>query len=201
MIIGLTGGIGSGKSTAARVILGSSTIRNLEHVDADIIARQVMDRHEKRIKSFDWHHRWVKHGVIDRKALFLEMLDDRMLKDVVERTIHGGVMLATEHKVLKMKVGANVLLDVPLLFESKMDALCTCTIAVSIREDLQIRRVMERSGYGEEMVRKIIAYQMSDAERTEKADYVIENNGDLFEFEVAIKNVLSQIKTEYIDVR
>jgi dephospho-CoA kinase len=190
-ILGLTGGIGCGKSAVA------SRLRQRHpfvHVDADVLARQAFSDCEPLLRALAPGA--VIDGVLHRPTLFRLMLEHPQLKTAVEALIHPRVKVAADHD-LQRTDDRDVLLDVPLLFEAGMQTLCTTVLVVTCDPTVQVQRVMARSGYSEDLTRKIIGSQMSAVERERLADHVIRNDGTLADLETAVDTFLQQWKESH----
>ncbi|MBO7358887.1 MAG: dephospho-CoA kinase [Clostridia bacterium] len=190
-IVGLTGGIASGKSEAARM-LGDMGARC---IDADAISRRLtsepgetldMIRAEFGDEVFDSDGALIRSKLADivfndparRKALdaLTHPLIQKTMLDEVEQADRAGEKI--------------VFLNVPLLFETGMDALCDETWLISCDEDVQLDRLMERDGMGEDQAKARIASQMSLEDKTRRANVVIDNRGQL-------DRLYSQLSNQY----
>ena len=201
-VIGLTGGIGTGKSTAAAYLLKAEPA--LVHVDADAISRQLTVKEagvdnsvlEEIGDAFGKEDKVLREdGSLDRAAMaglvFADPDKKKLLEDILFRhiikEIHDRIHEAGEDD-------RPVLLDVPLLFESGLDSLCDAVIVLSADEDVRIRRVVARDGCSEEEVRARIRNQMSDEEKRAKADFVVDNSQGLEELQGQLDSVLEEIR-------
>lgn len=176
-VIGLTGSIASGKSTVSLMFddLGIPVI------DADKIARIVVRPGENA------YHQIVEYfgeGIIrddqtiDRKKLGSIVFQDEDKRKVLNQIVHPAVrerMLQQrdEYKVMNEKA---VVLDIPLLFESKLEGLVDWTLVVFVDEDIQLNRLMERDHFSEKEALERIHSQIPVAEKASRADEVINNN-------------------------
>ena len=176
--VGLTGGIGSGKSEAARLFaaLGADV------ADADVVAHAVTARGEPGylavIAAFGERAR-APDGSLDRAWLRATVFADDAARERLESILHPLVRARLDEEVAAWR-GAYGLLVVPLLLErggarSRVDRV----LVVDCAEDEQVRRVMARSGLAEGEVRAIMATQLSRDARLAQADDVIDNSGPL----------------------
>ena len=179
MIIGLTGGIGSGKSTVARAFetLGAAW------VDADDVAREIVLPGEPALLAIQ--HRFgdqVMHqdGTLNRAALREIIFKDPEQRQWLESVTHPRIRerLLQHLAQLKDQGAPYVLLVSPLLFESNQHALVQRTVVVDVPQALQLSRTQQRDGVSESQVRAILAAQLSREQRLAKADDVIDNSGD-----------------------
>lgn len=177
LVVGLTGGIGSGKSAAADEFsrLGAAV------VDADEIARRLTapgGAAIPHIKSLFGEAFLAPSGAMDRDAMRRRVFSDPAAKQSLESLLHPMIRAESE-RLIGEAWGPYVLYVVPLLIESRdyrdrVDRV----LVVDAPEDAQVQRVRARSGLGETEVRAIIAAQASRAERLAAADDVIDNGGD-----------------------
>jgi len=176
--VGLTGGIGSGKSAAAAQFarLGATV------VDTDAIARELTERGGAalpHIKSLFGEAFLTPEGAMDRDAMRSRVFSDPVAKQALEGLLHPMIRAEGERRMAAAQ-GAYVLYVVPLLVESgdyreRVDRV----LVVDCPEELQLERVRARSGLPEREVRSIMAQQVSRAARLAAAHDVIDNGGTL----------------------
>ncbi len=179
-IVGLTGGIASGKSEAARM-LGDMGARC---VDADAISRRLTSEPGE---TLDMIRAEFGDGVFDEEgALIRSKLADIVFNDPAKRKAldaltHPAIQKTMLDEVEQAdKAGEKIVfLNVPLLFETGMDALCDETWLISCDEDVQLERLMERDSMDEDQAKARIASQMSLEDKTRRATVVIDNRGQL----------------------
>jgi dephospho-CoA kinase len=177
-VVGLTGGIGSGKSAAADEFarLGATL------VDTDAIARELTERGGAalpHIKSLFGDAFVTSGGAMDRDAMRSRVFSDPAAKQALEGLLHPLIRAETERRTAAAR-GPYVVQVVPLLLESGDYRQRVARVAVvDAPEELQVKRVMARSGLAEREVRGIMAHQASRAARLAAADDVIDNAGTL----------------------
>ncbi|MGY2462186.1 dephospho-CoA kinase [Vreelandella sulfidaeris] len=179
MIIGLTGGIGSGKSTVARAF---ETL-GVAWVDADDVSREIVLPGEPALiaikKRFGDQ---IIHldGTLNRAALrdivFKHPEHRQWLESLTHPKIRERLLQHLER--LKTQGAPYVLLVSPLLFESGQDALVSRSLVVDVPQAVQLSRTLQRDGVSESQVHAILAAQLSREQRLAKADDVIDNSGD-----------------------
>lgn len=183
MIVGLTGGIASGKSTVARAFAALG----VPWVDADDVAREVVEPGEPALAEIA-----TRYSGNDRKGVLLEdgRLDRRALREIVfadpaqrhwlESVTHPRIRerLLAHLTRLQAEGEAYVLLVSPLLLESGQAALCDRILVIDVPEAVQIERTLARDNVDEAQARAIIAAQMPREERLARADEVIDNSED-----------------------
>ena len=181
MIIGLTGGIASGKSTVSKYLAK----KGFKVYDADRIAKDISEKklvQEEIILTFG-DKILDKNGNIDRKKLKEIVFKNKEKLKQLNAIIHPKVI--DFYKELKeQNTDEIIIFDVPLLFESGIDKFCDKILVVISDYEIQLDRIVERDKIDRELASKIIKSQLSNEERIKKADVVIENNSsleDLFE--------------------
>ena len=181
MIIGLTGGIASGKSTVSKYLAE----KGFKVYDADKIAKDISQKksvQEEIILTFG-NKILDKNGNVDRKKLKEIVFENKDKLKKLNGIIHPKVI--DFYKKLKEKnTDEMIIFDVPLLFESGLDKLCDKILVVISDYEVQLDRIVERDKIDRELASKIVKAQLSNEERIKKADVVIENNSsleDLFE--------------------
>jgi len=180
-IVGLTGGIATGKSTVCRMFgeLGAAI------VDADAIAHQaVASGSPTWRKIVDWFGRDILQtdGQIDRKKLGNLIFEDAEQRAALNRIVHPVVFAQMDHHVRQLAAAGAcelVLLDIPLLFESGMQQQIRPIIVVYLSPSLQLRRLMARDGISQAAAQARIRSQLPIESKKKHADYVIDNGQSL----------------------
>ncbi len=191
MRVGLTGGVGSGKSTVARM-LGE---RGAVVVDADAIAREVV---EPGTPGFDAVVARFgadvvgPDGSLDRPALARIVFADEQARTALNGIVHPRVGERVAELEAAAPVGAAIVYDVPLLVENDMAAGFDLVVVVTAAPELRVARLAGR-GMSEADARSRMAAQASDEQRRAVADEVIENDGDLTALSAAVERVWARI--------
>lgn len=199
LIVGLTGGISTGKSTV------SATFRenNVIVIDADLIAREVVapgkSAYNKVVATFGESVPDLVNddASLNRAALGQAVFGNPEQLAKLNGIVHPAVRWEIARQIFSAYLLFNdlVVLDVPLLFESGLDKICGYTITVSCRDDLQISRLLKRNPeLSRDDAAKRIASQMSRADRDRRADLVVENNEGLDELKQAVELALATIR-------
>lgn len=177
--IGLTGGIGSGKSTVAQlwVSLGARL------VDTDAIAREITGPGgagtQALVREFG-HEVLDAHGALDRSRMRQQAFADSSIRHRLEKQLHPIIGRVALERASQSPTPPIVVFDVPLLSESSdWRRRCDRIVVVDCNEATQVERVVSRSGWPEEQVRQVIAQQSSREQRLAIADAVIYNDGRL----------------------
>lgn len=185
--IGLTGGIGSGKTTVANMFAG----HGVPVIDADEIARALVapsqPAYDEIIEAFG-RDIVDDDGNVDRDKLRQLVFDDPQRRQELEAILHPRVRTEIHHQSLELDAPYCVVV-IPLLIEADQLDLVERVLVVDLDEEKQIQRVAARSGFSEAEVRKIIAAQIERSERLRHADDVIENNADLANLEAQVEKL------------
>jgi dephospho-CoA kinase len=185
-VVGLTGGIGSGKSAVADMFAQLGIVV----VDTDDISRQLTgpdgDAMGPLTSAFGAEY-VTAEGALNRAAMRRRVFSDPLARMKLEGILHPMIMVHGLRK-LQQAQGPYAMLVVPLLFESERYlALVARSLLVDCDEALQIERVTRRSGLTSSEVRAIMAAQLSRAERKTRADDIIENNGSLDDLRLQVE--------------
>lgn len=170
-ILGLTGSIGSGKSTAAAMFADAG----IPVWDADAVVHELYARDEALIAEIAaLAPGSVVDAAVDRQRLKDLIRADPALLQRIETAVHPRVR---QHRsdFLAKQTGPLVVLDMPLLFEVGADAICDGVLVVTTPPEEQRRRVLERGGMTSETLDMILSKQLPLAEKAERADFVIES--------------------------
>ena len=192
-IIGVTGGIGSGKTTVSSMFASFGA----EIVDADEIARAVTKSggaaYKEIIDAFG-EEILLPDGEINRKALGKIVFQDKKSLELLNKITHKYVFEEIKRRI-ETSLAQVVVLDVPLLFSSDFPFECDLTVGVIADKEERIKRVEKRDGLSREEILKRIENQISDESLRQKADVIIENNSyDAAKFEV--ENIIKRIGIE-----
>lgn len=194
--IGLTGGIGSGKSTVASMLSNMGAVV----IDADAISRQLTAPGGKALEAIAQtfgSHMIGADGAMDRQAMRALVFANPRARQQLEAIIHPLVTQTIRQQAqAAVEAGARVVvLDIPLLVEGadrwrkEVDKI----LVVDCTEDTQVERVMQRSGLQREEVQRIIAQQASRKQRAQVADVLLLNEGlDMAALHAEVKKVARQ---------
>lgn len=184
-IVGLTGGIGSGKSTITRILaeLGATTI------DADAIVHELQAPGQPMLRTLAdafGSEILTADGALDRKALGAIVFRDEQARARLGEIVHAPVIgeMMRRAKAARDRGDPLVVLDIPLLFEGRVSGRGSgalmrfdATICVWVDEAAQLARTMARDGCDEDEARRRMAAQLPIDEKRELADHVIDNSG------------------------
>ena len=191
---GLTGNIGSGKSTVAKWLED----KGAAIVDADAIAKQatadpaVLQKISEALGS-----ELVKDGALDRAATAKKVFADKEALATLNGITHPWIAEERERQVqehLSKEHSPTVIIhDIPLLYEVGADNIVDGVIVIYAPLDVRVERVKERSGFSEEDIRARDAKQLSLDEKVKRADIVIDNGGSLEALENELKTKLANL--------
>jgi len=172
-VIGLTGSIGMGKSTAVAMLRRMG----IPVHDADAAVHKLIGPGGGAVAEIAKAFRGVvRQGVVDRKRLGDAIFKDRAARTKLEAILHPRVRRAA-HAFLKQQARQRrdlVVLDIPLLFETGGEQLCDAVIVVSAPSPIQRQRVLSRPGMTREKFTGILSAQISDREKRRRADFVVQ---------------------------
>lgn len=177
-VIGLTGGIGTGKSTASEYLAE----KGFAIVDADKIAREVVEPGEPLLTKLEMAFGskiLTDAGSLDRKALAAIVFEDAQKRKELDRLMHGQIIRIIDERVkhFQREPHKGIIIDAPLLFEAGLDKKCGRTWLLVADEPVRIQRVCARDNAKPEEVTARIKSQMSDTDKKKRATLVIDNSG------------------------
>lgn len=177
MIVGLTGGIASGKTFCSDFFQA----KGVPLVDADVIAREIVQKGEpllEQLKALLGKEVLLSDGQLNRAWLRRQIFADECLKKQVNDLMHPLIReRAQQQLAVAESQAAWVMYSVPLLFENALEMICHAVIVVDILPDLQISRGAMRDGVTEADIRRIMTAQLSREQRLSRANFVIDNSG------------------------
>ena len=192
LVVGVTGGIGSGKSEATRRFeaLGITV------VDADVAARIIVEQGGSALAAIADHFGSdiiAADGTLDRAALRQRIFADDAERHWLERLTHPLIGEEIRHQLDASRSDYSILSS-PLLLETQQKNLVDCVVVVDVPEDVQLERATARDANSEDQIRRIMAAQMSREQRLEMADIVIDNSKPLAELD----EIVSELHKEFL---
>jgi len=186
-IIGMTGGIGSGKSEALKIFESL----NIKVIDLDNIAKEITDSSHQAIQEiklvfgdaiFD------KDNRLDRKKLREIIFSEKDQKINLEKILHPKILEEVMKRLNVLSNESYVVIDIPLLFETNQyTSLISRSLVIDCKVDDQIERVKKRDGIDTSVIQSIIEQQVGRNYRIERADDVVVNDGSIEKLEESIK--------------
>lgn len=189
--VGLTGGIGSGKSEVAKIfgVLGALVI------DADALAREAVAPGSDGLARVALRFPTVvaRDGSLDREALAAIVFADRSARDDLGAIVHPEVRRLGAEREAAAEADRIVIHDVPLLFEGGFYRTCDANVLVVADEETRMGRVVARSGISPEDVRRRMAAQIDPDRARELADYTIDNDGTIDALVDSVRDVYGDL--------
>ncbi|MEX0380201.1 dephospho-CoA kinase [Leuconostoc sp. MS02] len=196
LIVGLTGGIGTGKSTVSKVLRDAG----FPVVDADVVAREVVEpgTHTLEKIKLTFGPDIIKNGALDRHKLgdivFSNNTELARLNAIMQPVINSAMVDKIAFwRAQKVPV---LIIDVPLLFERgyENNDYIDKVVVVTTSPQVQLERVKARDNLDETKAQNRINSQMPLADKIARADYLLDNNGDISFLEEQIKNLMTELK-------
>lgn len=196
-VVGLTGGIASGKSTVSNLF----KISGVPVIDADLVARQVVEKDSVGLKSLITHlgeSILNEDGTLNRNELGRKMFSDDAIRTEVNDILQPLIRqeITARMKAYQEQGESLIVLDLPLLFEMKYEDMCDEIIVIAVSLETQIVRMQVRNGYTQEEALQRIHAQMPLEDKVKKATIVWNNEGDLKELETTVHHWLLENRYE-----
>ncbi len=200
MVIGLTGGIGTGKSTVSQILKD----RGFSVIDLDVISHEVIEFSsvvEKIVQNFGREvldEDEAGNCTISREKLGKIIFANKEKRLALNSIMHPEILKVMHKKILECKSEKNkiIFVEVQLLFEVQWEKEFDYILLVAAKRDMQVRRVLERDKRSEEEAWNIINSQMSLDEKREKSDFVIENDGNMDDLNKKVDKFLKSLEQQ-----
>lgn len=192
LVVGLTGGIGCGKSEVRRMLANAG----ITVLDADTLARELSDSNVgiiKAIKEEFGEEMYDEAGRLRRKTLAQIVFNDRKKLEKLNGIIHPRVIRAVERELEQRQAQGEkiAVIDAALHFEINWNEAMDLMVVVDAPLEQRLVRVQQRDGVDEATVRRRMANQLPMEEKVRRADYVIQNDGDLHQLSTAVSKLVS----------
>lgn len=193
-IIGLTGQTGAGKSSVREIFRR----KGAAVIDADAVSHEITENNTDCIYEIVSHFSCLvlnKNGSIDRKALGKRVFSDKKELAVLNKIVFPYILEAIEKEArFYVDYGIeNVVIDGATIIESGCGKICDVLISVVADENIRTRRIIRRDGISREDAERRVAAQKPQSFYTEKADFVIENEGSVENLEYRVNDVLNNM--------
>ena len=194
MIYGLTGGIGSGKTTVAAILRD----KGFTVLDADEIGREVTAKGEPLLRLLvnEFGIDIIREdGTLDRKLVADKAFGDKRKLNRLNELVQTAILVRAVEKFHKLSLSDYnkvMFFDVPLLFEAGWDRYMQQIWLVTAPEDVRIQRVEIRDGLTEEEIRERIRNQMSEEEKMERADVIIQNDEGMAKLMAQVEKAIAE---------
>tara|TARA_A200000159_G_scaffold86623_1_gene80203 strand:+ start:25222 stop:25839 length:618 start_codon:yes stop_codon:yes gene_type:complete len=190
-VVGLTGGIGSGKSAATDLF----KTHGIDVVDADEVARDVVLPGTTGLQSIVERFGdsvLLSDGTLDRAQLRKLVFTDSTAKNWLNSLLHPLIRERMQQLIVESS-SAYCILSVPLLVENKLTTMCNKVVVVDCSESTQLTRAVERDSSDVETIKNIMDAQATREERLNAADYVLDNNSSLLSLEQQVADLHHQL--------
>ena len=194
MIYGLTGGIGSGKSTVANILRD----KGFTVLDADEIGREVTAKGQPLLRMLvnEFGIEIIQEdGTLNRRLLAEIVFGDRAKTRRLNEMVQTAILVKAIERAHKLQLTDTekvIFFDVPLLFEAGWDRYVKEVWLVTAPEDVRIERVEVRDGLTEAEIRKRIRLQMSEEEKMERSDVIIENDEGMAKLMMQVDKAIAE---------
>jgi dephospho-CoA kinase len=189
-VLGLTGSLGMGKSTAAKFFAEAGVPVH----DSDAVVHALYEAEAAPLieRAFPGS---TTAGKVDRAKLAAMVLNDRAALARLEAIVHPLVGAAREKFLAEARArgAAVVLLDVPLLFETDAHGLCDAVVVVSAPPEVQRQRAFERPGMTDDKLAAILEKQMPDAEKRRHADFILDSSQGFDQMRAQVRDILQSV--------
>lgn len=194
MILGITGGIASGKSTVSNYLRS----KKIPIVDADAISHKIMVKGSIASKKIEeeFGEVFFVDGRLDRQKLGRFCFENEERTQKLNAIVHPLIFEEMEKQLEKHKDAPITVLDAPLLIESGLHKRCDKVMIVTCSRGKRVERAIKRSNLPKLEIQKRMSRQMPDSERKQYADYVISNNGTLEKTFEQVDKVLKELNYE-----
>lgn len=195
-VVGLTGGIGSGKSTIADLFAAL----DVPIVDADIVAREVVAKGSPLLDKIAAHFGesiLTSEKELNRAALREKIFQNEEEKQWLNQLLHPAIR-AEMLQQLQQQTAEYVLFVVPLLIENKLTVLCDRILVVDVSPEIQLQRASMRDNNNPELIQRIINSQISRTERLAAADDIINNEGKLLQNLPHLQQQVGELHQKYL---
>ena len=198
MIVGLTGGIGTGKSTVSRKLRE----RGYPVIDLDVISREVIEYPEvidELVRNFGNEILENQNNTSGKKSISRNKLRQTVFKEekkvsVLNSIMHPPIVKEMRKQIEKLRKSyKTVFVEVQLLFEAKLEKEFDIIVLVYADKKTQLERVLKRDERSEEEVQQIINAQMDMTEKRRRSNYIIENNGNSEMLDLEIEKFIKKL--------
>lgn len=192
--VGLTGNIASGKS----IVESYFEKKGISVINADDVTHELIDKYrniQQRIKKlFENEDILDENGAISRAKIGKIVFSDQDKLEELENILHPAVIKKIEEFFDEKRSEDIVIASVPLLFEIDIQPMFDKTILVCADKKIRLQRLMNRNGYSLEHALERINSQISQEEKRNIADFIIENNNDILELELQINKIIERLR-------
>lgn len=192
MIIGLTGSIGVGKSQVLEILKELS----YDTVDLDSISHELLKKEDVKKELCDnFSYEILENDEINRKKLSKIVFKDKKKLRILNSIVHPKI-IAEMKQIIKNNVSDVLIIEVPLLFELKLEKYFDKILLVYSNPDIQLKRLMKRNNISEKEAKNLINSQIDIREKAKKTKYIITNETDIKDLKNNVLKVMDELKKE-----
>ncbi len=194
MVLGITGGIASGKTTVAQAFQALGAVV----VSADVLAREIVRPGAKALQLIAEHFgRQVLHedGTLNRQLMADMIFNDDQARRVLNGMTHPAIAALARTRLREAEQGGAplVIYDAPLLYEAGADRQVDKVLVVKVDAEVQLARLMARDGIDRQQALARIAAQMQQGEKIARADFVVDNSGTARETQGQVRSLMERL--------
>ena len=187
-IIGLTGGIATGKSTVSKIL----SEQGYAVICADQLVKSIYADQDTIDYISNNYPSTIHNNQVDFKKLREHFFSDEDVQADIEAHIYAKLPSKFLQAAHSYKENSFIIYDVPLLFEKGLDKKVDCSIVVYANRDNQIKRLMSRDNSSQELAENILEKQISIEEKKLKSDFIIDNSGNIEDLKKEVENVIKK---------
>jgi dephospho-CoA kinase len=196
MVLGITGGIASGKTTVAQALQALGAVV----VSADVLAREIVRPGTKALQQIAEYFGCQvlrEDGTLNRQLMADMVFDDDQARMALNGITHPAIAALARTRLREAEQGgaALVIYDAPLLFEVGADRQVDKVLVVKVDAEVQLARLMARDGINRQQALARIAAQMPQEEKVARADFVIDNSGTAKETQVQVRSLMERLSS------
>lgn len=187
-VVGLTGGIASGKSTVAQLFVAAGA----EHIDCDLLARKVVAPGRAELQQIAEHFgadMLLADGNLNRAKMRELVFQQAEQRQALEAILHPAIRAEIQAAIQANSSAPYKLLDAPLLIEMKLSSTVQRVCVIDVEPEQQIERLIARDGIDIPLAKQMLAAQISRNERLSAADDIIDNRGSLAELKPQVQRL------------
>lgn len=192
MVIGVTGSSGSGKTTVSEII---GNKYNMKVINSDKVVRELSVPNSEFLNAIKENlgaQFFFEDGNLNKRLLAFYIYNDDDILQKLNKITYDIIVKEIINRVNQLKNKENVVIDVPLFFESGLNEICNHTISVIANRDLKIERISKRDNISEDEAIKRLDIQPADDFYIEKSDFIIKNNENT-DLEKEVKEIIEKI--------
>jgi dephospho-CoA kinase len=192
VILGLTGSIGSGKTTVSTLLAECGSVV----VCADALAREVVQPGQPALLTIVNEfgpELLLPDGTLDRKRLAALVFADPAKRSRLQAVTHPRIRTLMRERILEAENHPLIVLDIPLLFESGYETICTATMSVTIDESSREARLLRDRGMTAEEVRARLATQMPQHEKNRRATFIVDNGSERYHTCIQVSQAMTSL--------